>query len=133
MNNPLRNLPARLVAENGGAFGFVCIWRPGNDGDSARRCTVGAWLAEPEHQSGSWLIDGGWGGPPGPIHVAWDATQQAWENRGFLASGVTPDLSWHDAGCVKRYGAVPDNAGQCLCEKRRDANVSLATSGEGRG
>lgn len=38
-----------------------------------------------------------------------------------IAAGVfaAPELKWHDKGCVKRYGAAADDAGQCLCEKRR--------------
>lgn len=79
----LRNLSDTLINENGGAFGFVCIWRKGDHSDSARTCSVGEWLSRPENQSGTWLIDGGWGGPPGPLHVRWDAAQQAWESGGF--------------------------------------------------
>ena len=60
----LRNLPPTLVAENGGGFGFVYIWRPGDLGGSAKYgITVGEWLADPSHCDGVWLIDGGWGGP----------------------------------------------------------------------
>jgi hypothetical protein len=32
---------------------------------------------------------------------------------------VEPHLDFHDRGCVKRYGAVPDDAAMCECEKRR--------------
>ena len=71
LNDPLRNLPKALINENGGAFGFVCIWRSPKDGsDESRKCTVGEFLSKQENQSGSWFIDGGWGGPPGPIRVA---------------------------------------------------------------
>lgn len=45
--NPLRNLPPVLIAENGGAFGFVCIWRMGDGSNDARKCTVGEWLSKP--------------------------------------------------------------------------------------
>jgi len=84
MNDPLRELPATLVSESGSGFGFVCIWRYPRDGtDSAKTCTVGEWLSKPENQSGTWMIDGGWGGPPGPIHVRWSEEKQCWENGGY--------------------------------------------------
>ncbi|WDQ26702.1 hypothetical protein phiKPNH21_00090 [Klebsiella phage phi_KPN_H2] len=77
-----------LAAEDGGGFGFVCIWRekgdPLDDGsDHARHCSVGEFLSRPENQKGKWLIDGGWGGPPGPIHVQWNEETNEWENGGF--------------------------------------------------
>ena len=83
MDDSLKNLPKSLVSESGGGFGFVCIWRPGSHGPSDRKCTVGEWLSISDNQSGTWLIDGGWGGPPGPIHVRWNAEQQVWENGGY--------------------------------------------------
>lgn len=78
----LRNLPAALIAEDGGAYGFVCIWRRGEDAPP-RRCTVGEFLSRQENQSGAWLIDGGWGGPPGAVHVRWDAALLEWEYGGY--------------------------------------------------
>ncbi len=83
MNDSLRNLPRDLTDERGGSYGFVCIWRGASDEDSGRTCSVGEFLAKPENQSGTWMIDGGWGGPPGPIHVRWDDTAKAWENGGY--------------------------------------------------
>jgi hypothetical protein len=74
---------ATLANEDGGELGLVCIWREGDNGCVARKCTVKDWLSRPENQSGTWLIDGGWGGPPGPIHVRWAETRQEWENGGF--------------------------------------------------
>ena len=81
-------LNATLRAENGAGFGFVCIWRrkgdPLDDGtDHARKCTVEEWLSKPENFGGEWYIDGGWGGPPGPIKVRWDAAAKQWVNCGF--------------------------------------------------
>ncbi len=76
----LGRLPERLIAEDGLGFGFVAIWRPGETA-GYRECCVGEFLARPENQSGTWLIDGGWGGPPGPIHVRWDG--RAWECGGY--------------------------------------------------
>ena len=43
--------------------------------------TVGEFLLDPANQSGTWLIDGGWGGPPGPIYVRWNGT--FWEHGGY--------------------------------------------------
>lgn len=70
-----------LLNENGGGFGFVCIWRLGEAGGRRDSVTVRQFLSDPANQSGTWLIDGGWGGPPGPIHVRW--TVDHWENGGF--------------------------------------------------
>ena len=77
-----------LANESGNGFGFVCIWRkrgdPLEDGDDyARQCSVGEFLSRPENQRGTWLIDGGWGGPPGAIHVRWNESEQEWENGGY--------------------------------------------------
>jgi hypothetical protein len=79
----LRKLSHTLIKENGSGFGSVCIFRNGDTGDSERRCTVGEFLSKPENQSGTWLIDGGWGGPPGPIHVRWNEAEMCWENGGY--------------------------------------------------
>ena len=62
---------------------FVCVWRKDDHSDSSRRCTVGEFLSRPENQRGTWLIDGGWGGPPGPIHVRWNEATNEWENGGY--------------------------------------------------
>lgn len=83
MNDTLRKLSPGLIKEDGGGYGFVCIWHLGDNGPSARKCTVGEWLTMPENRSGTWLIDGGWGGPPGPIHVRWNEADQCWESGGF--------------------------------------------------
>jgi hypothetical protein len=68
----------------------VCIWRPDKSEDHfVTDASVGEFLARPEHQSGTWLIDGGWGGPPGPIHVRWNGTD--WDNGGFCGRGFQND------------------------------------------
>jgi hypothetical protein len=79
----LCNLPEQLINEDGGEFGFVFIWREGDSGGE-RTGTVGEWLSHPDNQSGTWMIDGGWGGPPGPIHVRWDELNSEWINGGYL-------------------------------------------------
>ena len=90
MNPPLKNLPQDLIDESGGSFGFVCIWRKDDKGSHARDgIAVGEWLSRPENQSGTWLIDGGWGGPPGPIHVRWNDQEHAWENGGYCGYRFT--------------------------------------------
>lgn len=90
----LELLPKQLINESG-CGGFVCIWRKGDRGDVARYgTTVGEFLSHPENQSGTWLIDGGWGGPPGPIHVRWNGTQ--WESGGFCGINFKGDD--HDRG-----------------------------------
>lgn len=84
MSDPLRRLPTNLVNERGMSPG-VHIARPGSkpSDENYRKCSVGEFLSRPENQSGEWLIDGGWGGPPGAIKVSWDDDSQDWENLGF--------------------------------------------------
>jgi len=77
-----------LADEKGGGFGFVCIWRKRGDSlddgsEHARKTTVGEFLSKPENQKGLWFIDGGWGGPPGPIHVRWNNDINEWECGGY--------------------------------------------------
>lgn len=80
---------AGLSSENGGDYGFVCIWRekgdPLDDGSDHARygITVGQWLSQEENQAGTWFVDGGWGGPPGAIHVRWNEDKKVWDNGGF--------------------------------------------------
>lgn len=65
-------------------YDFVCVWRPDqHTGEDARKGTLAQWLTRPENQSGQWLIDGGWGGPPGPVCVRWDEETHQWRNRGY--------------------------------------------------
>jgi hypothetical protein len=80
-----RNLSDTLRNERGMPPIGVAIWRQGDRGDDVNyvTTTVEEFLSKPENQAGTWLIDGGWGGPPGPIHVDWDETAQAWINQGF--------------------------------------------------
>lgn len=60
----------------------LCIWRKGSTAGSIEKGkSVGEFLSDPANQSGTWLIDGGWGGPPGPIHVRWNGS--FWENGGY--------------------------------------------------
>lgn len=77
-------LPESLRRESGG--GFVCIWRPDRQtGEPSDRhgITVEDWLSRSENYGGIWLIDGGWGGPPGPLTVAWTGVD--WEPCGYWA------------------------------------------------
>lgn len=81
-----------LAKEDGGGYGFVCIWRkkeddPNKEHDRAFKGTVGEFLMKPENQKGTWLIDGGWGGPPGAIHVRWNDRKKEWENGGYCGRG----------------------------------------------
>ena len=83
-------LGAVLFNERGGGYGFVCIWRQTGDAlddgtEHARHDTsVGEFLSRPENQCGTWRIDGGWGGPPGPVEVEWCDHCRRWINGGFL-------------------------------------------------
>ena len=71
----------KLSKEKGGRLGFVCIWRERGDpldegGDSRVEMSVGEFLSIDKNKKGVWLIDGGWGGPPGPIHVRYNEDLQ---------------------------------------------------------
>lgn len=79
----LRALPEILTSETGFPGIGVAIWREGEN-CSCRKMSVGEFLSLPENQSGSWLIDGGWGGPPGPLVVQW-GQDGAWRLLGFWA------------------------------------------------
>ena len=61
----------------------LAIWRKGARPQSItdKGKSVGEFLSEPANQSGTWLIDYGQGGPPGPIHVRWNGS--FWENGGY--------------------------------------------------
>jgi len=84
MNNSCKNLNEILRKENGlieqGGIGVV-IWRPDRSQEELEKVSVENFLSKPENCSGEWLIDGGWGGPPGPIKVKWDG--EYWVNFGF--------------------------------------------------
>lgn len=87
MRTIAEQLQSRTLAEETGN-GFVVIYRAYNDPlktdeDTCRFCSVAEFLSNPANQVGTWLIDGGWGGPPGPIHVRWNAHKGVWENGGF--------------------------------------------------
>jgi len=75
----LQRLPQALIEESGA--GFVCITRGDSTESWTWYSTVGEFLSQPENMSGSWYIDGGWGGPPGPVRVDWDG--EKWINKGF--------------------------------------------------
>lgn len=77
----LNKLPQTLIDERGMPGIGVSITRRGQKSGGMQRCSVGEFLSLPENQSGGWLIDGGWGGPPGPIYVHWD--NGVWVNWGF--------------------------------------------------
>lgn len=87
MRSIVEQIGETLAKERGGEYGFLCIWRkkgdPLDDGSCVRNCSVEDWLGRPENQVGTWLIDGGWGGPPGPIYVRWNEDSEEWENGGF--------------------------------------------------
>lgn len=79
-----------LANESG--MGGVCIWRMNDDplketdewkDEALYIGTVGEFLSKKKNQIGLWLVDGGWGGPPGPIHVRWNDETCEWENGGF--------------------------------------------------
>ncbi|KKN88154.1 hypothetical protein LCGC14_0252260 [marine sediment metagenome] len=75
-------LPTTLAAETGTLGVGVAIWRRGEGRGPMWKGTVGEFLNRSDYQSGTWLIDGGWGGPPGPIEVDWVDGQ--WVSQGYL-------------------------------------------------
>lgn len=78
---PLCRLPGSLKDEAGMLGSGVAIWRRGEE-CTMWHATVGEFLDRPDTQGGTWLIDGGWGGPPGPLEVDW--IDGVWINQGFL-------------------------------------------------
>ena len=72
-----REFSDTLINEDGGGYGFVMISGVKWVG------TVGEFLSNPVNQvvGKEWAIDGGWGGPPGPIVVRWNG--EFFENGGF--------------------------------------------------
>jgi hypothetical protein len=77
-------VPERLRDERGMPGIGVSIWRRDRSVEVLHTGTVEEFLLRPENQSGRWLIDGGWGGPPGPLVVDW--IDGEWVSRGWLAS-----------------------------------------------
>ena len=90
MNDPLRCLSKTLINEAGMPGCGVAITRRGAP-TNYWSGTVGEFLSDPANQSGDWFIDGGWGGPPGPIGVRWNEVDHAWENGGFCGYGFAPE------------------------------------------
>lgn len=81
MSDVLREISETLRDETG-MGGGVCIWRKDRSEVYFHPGTVADFLLDHSHQSGEWCIDGGWGGPPGPIVVRWHVDGY-WENGGF--------------------------------------------------
>jgi hypothetical protein len=81
------SLPPSLNHESGMPGIGVAIWRKGKPAYYEKE-SVGIFLSRPENQSGDWYIDGGWGGPPGPIVVRWDGSE--WIYGGFCGHDL-PD------------------------------------------
>jgi hypothetical protein len=60
----------------------ISIWR--GDGSVSVYVQGGflyEFLSSPKNHGGQWFIDGGWGGPPGPVRVTWD--NDHWRYDGF--------------------------------------------------
>ena len=118
--NPCRALPEELRSENGGPFGFVAIGRPGQDHDCCcHGVTVEQFLNKPENFGGTWLIDGGWGEPPGPIRVDW--LNWSWQYRGysaecrdpFLPTPIRAPVAWtpdQNGSIATKPGHAPESA-----------------------
>ncbi len=81
MNNVLRKLSEQLINDKGMPNVGMAIWR---DKEKTNYTTsIGEFLSLAENLGGYWLIDGGWGGPPGPILVIWDHRDNTWRSLGF--------------------------------------------------
>ena len=78
----------KLANETGMRGIGVSICRRGINSKCVK-CSVAEFLMRHENQSGMWLIDGGWGGPPGPIVVRWNDEANEWENGGFCGRKFT--------------------------------------------
>lgn len=87
MNRSIEEQIGETLAKENGCGAGVCIWRQDNSIDVLFNGTVKEWLSREENQSGLWLIDGGWGGPPGAVHVRWNEETGEWENGGYCGRG----------------------------------------------
>lgn len=82
----------------------VAMWRPGNSEEGTeytRGQSVGEWLIAPDHperRSGQWHIDGGWGGPPGPVRILWNGS--AWISFGYWYPNIDADVDAY----IARHG-----------------------------
>ena len=76
-----KNLSVALRKETGMRGTGVCIWRGDRSVDFCGETTVEEFLSRKENSGGEWFIDGGWGGPPGPVKVYWK--DEAWHSAGF--------------------------------------------------
>ena len=90
--DPCRTLVQGLRSEDGGSFGCVAIFRPGQKGKGIYHhgITVDEFLSRPSNFGGTWLIDGGWGGPPGPVRVDWVDEESRWTCKGYSAECRDP-------------------------------------------
>jgi hypothetical protein len=65
----------------------VCIWRKDKPNEFFSNNmifdkSVEWFLSKEENCNGEWLIDGGWGYPPGPVRVYWE--DGFWKTSGFV-------------------------------------------------
>lgn len=78
----LRHLPGRLINDAGPPDCCVYFERPNRTQAHEWKGTVGGFLCIPDHFGGTWHIDAGQGGPPGPMVVEWDNVEHCWEYQG---------------------------------------------------
>lgn len=83
MTRPIADQIGTPLASLNGKEMPICIFRIDRSIEISHKGSVEEWLSMPENQSGLWLIDGGWGGPPGAIHVRWNAFKHEWVNGGY--------------------------------------------------
>lgn len=88
-NDPCRRLSSglRLVAPMLPPTWLVSFFRINGIGGNFNE-SVESFLSKPENFGGSWMIDGGWGGPPGPVVVRWDEAARCWDQLGYNHPGL---------------------------------------------
>lgn len=80
----LERLDERLINEKGmPSVGFFMGREDHSQEFMIKDSTVGEFLSRTENQNGDWFLDGGWGGPPGPIMLHWDELFQQWISFGY--------------------------------------------------
>lgn len=100
---------AHLAVDRGLPGTGICVWRKDGSHQFSFEGSVAELLADPEYQSGTWLIDVGQGAPPGPVHVRWNEMDHRWENGGFQGHVFVKEAE-------QRIERVRDN----LCSAIRD-------------
>lgn len=79
------NIPKQILEEKGMPSVGVCFWREDRREPTKTAKSVKEFLEDPANQKGFWLMDGGWGGPPGPVVLKYHRFMGVWTFHGYWA------------------------------------------------